>query len=275
MISQIIFSILFIAAIVFFTGNARKIWRNIRLGKNVDRFDRPGERLKTMLLVAFGQQKMFKKPLPALLHLFVYAGFCIINIEMIEIIIDGIFGTHRILSFMGGFYNFLIYAFELLAFSVLAACVIFFIRRNVLKIKRLQQKELNNWPKTDANLILITEILLMAAFLFMNAADHKLQLAGVSHYHQAGSFPVSSWLMGILPDNPSALIAIERGCWWFHIIGVLLFLNYLPISKHLHIILAFPNTYFSKLEPKGKFENMVSVTNEVKAMLDLFYSSSY
>ncbi|MGJ1420357.1 4Fe-4S dicluster domain-containing protein [Sphingobacterium spiritivorum] len=268
MISQIIFSILFIAAIVFFTGNARKIWRNIRLGKNVDRFDRPGERLKTMLLVAFGQQKMFKKPLPALLHLFVYAGFCIINIEMIEIIIDGIFGTHRVLSFMGGFYNFLIYAFEILAFSVLAACVIFFIRRNVLKIKRLQQKELNNWPKTDANLILITEILLMAAFLFMNAADHKLQLAGVSHYHQAGSFPVSSWLMDILPDNPSALIAIERGCWWFHIIGVLLFLNYLPISKHLHIILAFPNTYFSKLEPKGKFENMVSVTNEVKAMLD-------
>ncbi|MGJ1263771.1 4Fe-4S dicluster domain-containing protein [Sphingobacterium spiritivorum] len=268
MISQIIFSILFIAAIVFFTGNARKIWRNIRLGKNVDRFDRAGERLKTMLLVAFGQQKMFKKPLPALLHLFVYAGFCIINIEMIEIIIDGIFGTHRVLSFMGGFYNFLIYAFELLAFSVLAACVIFFIRRNVLKIKRLQQKELNNWPKTDANLILITEILLMAAFLFMNAADHKLQLAGVSHYHQAGSFPVSFWLMGILPDNPSALIAIERGCWWFHIIGVLLFLNYLPISKHLHIILAFPNTYFSKLEPKGKFENMVSVTNEVKAMLD-------
>jgi len=273
MISQLTFAILLVVAVVFFVRNAKKIVRNIKLGRTVSRFDNPRERIKTMLLVAFGQQKMFKKPIPALLHLFVYVGFCIINIEMLEIVIDGLFGTHRVLSFMGGFYNFIIYAFELLAFAVLLSCVIFLIRRNVLKIKRFQNKELQNWPKTDATLILITEILLMAAFLFMNAADHKLQLLGAPHYHEAGAFPISSLLVNILPDSISGLILIERGAWWFHIIGVLLFLNYLPISKHLHIILAFPNTYFSKLTPKGKFENMPAVTNEVKAMLDPTFTS--
>lgn len=268
MISQLIFGILFVAAVVLFYKNASKIYRNIRLGKALDRSDRPGERLKTMLLVAFGQQKMFKRPIPALLHLFVYVGFCIINIEMLEIVIDGLFGTHRVLSVLGGLYNFLIYAFEILAFLVLAGCVVFMIRRNVLKVKRLNQSELNNWPKTDANLILTAEILLMAAFLFMNAADYKLQTLGAEHYHVAGAFPISSFLVPILPDSVFSLILIERFCWWFHIIGVLAFLNYLPISKHLHIILAFPNTYFSNLKPKGEFENMPAVTAEVQVMLD-------
>lgn len=268
MISQLVFSIVLLAAILLFYKNARKIYRNICLGKSVNRFDNPSERLKTMLLVAFGQKKMFKRPIPALLHLFVYVGFCIINIEMIEILIDGVFGTHRVLSFMGGFYAVLIASFEVLAFTVLLSCVIFLIRRNVLKIKRLNQAELNNWPKSDANYILITEILLMTAFLFMNAADQKLQALQADHYIAAGSFPISQYLVGLLPDAMNSLIAIERFCWWFHIIGVLAFLNYLPISKHLHILLAFPNTYFSRLEPKGKFENMESVTAEVKAMLD-------
>ncbi len=268
MISQLIFGILFVAAVVLFYKNASKIYRNIRLGKALDRSDRPGERLKTMLLVAFGQQKMFKRPIPALLHLFVYVGFCIINIEMLEIVIDGLFGTHRVLSVLGGLYDFLIYAFEILAFLVLAGCVVFMIRRNVLKVKRLNQSELNNWPKTDANLILTAEILLMAAFLCMNAADYKLQTLGAEHYHVAGAFPISSFFVPILPDSVSSLILIERFCWWFHIIGVLAFLNYLPISKHLHIILAFPNTYFSNLKPKGEFENMPAVTAEVQVMLD-------
>lgn len=222
-----------------------------------------------MLLVAFGQKKMFKRPIPALLHLFVYVGFCIINIEMLEIVIDGLFGSHRVLSsVLGGFYSVLIAGFEILAFLVLLGCVIFFIRRNVLKLKRLNQVELNNWPKTDANLILTAEILLMAAFLIMNAADYKLQQSAVEGYHTVGSFPISSYLVGILPDSISSLIAIERFAWWFHIIGVLAFLNYLPISKHLHIILAFPNTYFTRLEPKGELNNMASVTDEVKVMLD-------
>lgn len=268
MISQLVFSIVLLAAILLFYKNARKIYRNICLGKSVNRFDNPSERLKTMLLVAFGQKKMFKRPIPALLHLFVYIGFCIINIEMIEILIDGVFGTHRVLAFMGGFYAVLIASFEVLAFTVLLSCVIFLIRRNVLKLKRLNQAELNNWPKSDANYILITEILLMTAFLFMNAADQKLQALQADHYIAAGSFPISQYLVGLLPDAMNSLIAIERFCWWFHIIGVLAFLNYLPISKHLHILLAFPNTYFSRLEPKGKFENMESVTAEVKAMLD-------
>ena len=269
MISQLIFGIILIAALVLFYKNASKIYRNIKLGKSVNRFDRAGERLKIMLLVAFGQKKMFKRPIPALLHLFVYVGFCIINIEMLEIVIDGLFGSHRVLSsVLGGFYNVLIAGFEILAFLVLLGCVIFFVRRNVLKLKRLNQVELNNWPKTDANLILTAEILLMAAFLIMNAADYKLQQSAVEGYHSVGSFPISSYLVGILPDSISSLIVIERFAWWFHILGVLAFLNYLPISKHLHIILAFPNTYFTRLEPKGELNNMASVTEEVKVMLD-------
>jgi heterodisulfide reductase subunit C len=221
-----------------------------------------------MLLVAFGQQKMFKKPIPALLHLLVYLGFIIINIEMLEIVIDGLFGTHRILTYLGDFYTFLIASFEILATLVLVSCIIFLIRRNILKVKRLNQKELNHWPKTDANLILITEILLMAAFLFMNAADMKLLNIRGGLNLVPETFPVSSYLVGLLPDTVSSLAFVERFCWWFHIIGVLAFLNYLPYSKHFHIILAFPNTYFSKLEPKGKFENMPAVTAEVRAMLD-------
>lgn len=269
MISQLIFGIIFIAALVLFYKNASKIYRNIKLGKATDRSDRPAERLKIMLLVAFGQKKMFKRPIPALLHLFVYVGFVIINIEMLEIVIDGLFGTHRVLAdVLGGFYDFLIFSFEILAFLVLFGCVVFAIRRNIVKVKRLNQSELNNWPKTDANLILTAEILLMAAFLTMNAADFKLQLLNVEGYHAVGSFPISSYLVGILPDSASSLIAIERFSWWFHIIGVLAFLNYLPISKHLHILLAFPNTYFSNLEPKGELNNMPSVTEEVKVMLD-------
>lgn len=268
MISQLVFSVVLLAAILLFYKNAKKIYRNICLGKSVNRFDNPSERLKIMLLVAFGQKKMFKRPIPALLHLFVYVGFCIINIEMIEILIDGAFGTHRALAFTEEFYNILIASFEILAFSVLLACVIFLIRRNVLRIKRLSQAELNNWPKSDANLILIAEILLMSAFLFMNAADQKLQALQVSYYIKAGSFPISQYIVGLLPEASSSLVAIERFSWWFHIVGVLAFLNYLPISKHLHILLAFPNTYFTRLEPKGKFSNMESVTAEVKAMLD-------
>jgi len=268
MISQLIFAILFIGAIVLFTINTRKIIRNIKLGRKESRNDRSAERLKTMLLVAFGQKKMFKKPIPALLHLFVYLGFVIINIEMLEIVIDGLFGSHRLFSILGPFYSFLIAAFEWLALSVLLGCIVFLIRRNIIHVRRFFGVEMTSWPKTDANLILIMEILLMSAFLLMNAADHKLQLSGAEHYVLAGSFPVSSALLSILPDSVSSLIILERSAWWFHIIGVLAFLNYLVVSKHLHIILAFPNTYFSNLEPKGKFPVMENVTSEVKAMLD-------
>lgn len=245
-----------------------RIYRNIKLGKAENRKDKPFERLKTMLLVAFGQKKMFKKPVPALLHLFVYVGFCIINIEMLEIVFDGIFGSHRILSFTGSFYNFLIFSFEWLALAVLLSCAIFLVRRNVLHIYRFGGRELLKWPKTDANIILITEILLMAAFLTMNAADYKLQQLGHEHYHVAGAFPISQYLSLVLPQSLQTLVVIERACWWFHIVGILAFLNYLPLSKHLHILLAFPNTYFTKLSTKGKFENMTAVTEEVKAMLD-------
>lgn len=272
MISQIIFALLFFVAVAFFTFNVKKIIRNIRLGREEKRNDRPAERWRNVLLVALGQKKMFKRPIPALLHLFVYAGFIIINIEMLEIVIDGLFGTHRVFVWMGAFYSFLIATFEYLAFAVLLGCLIFLIRRNILRIRRFFGVEMTPWPKTDANLILITEILLMTAFLLMNAADHKLQLLGAPHYVEAGSFPVSTWLVALLPADVSSLAAIERTAWWCHIIGVLAFLNYLPYSKHFHIILAFPNTYYANLEPKGKFQTMDSVTNEVKAMLDPTYT---
>lgn len=268
MVSQFIFLGILTIALVLFGRNAKKIYNNIKLGKPTNRTDRKSERLKQMLLVAFGQKKMFKRPFPAILHALVYVGFCIINIEMLEIVIDGLFGTHRAFAFLGSFYSFLIYSFEWLALGVLLSCAVFLIRRNLGRIYRFQRRELTKWPKTDANLILIAEILLMSAFLTMNAADYKLQQMGPEHYIQAGAFPVSQYLTALLPDTQASLIFVERFCWWFHIIGVLAFLNYLPLSKHLHIMLAFPNTYFSNLEPKGKFKNIDSVTAEVKAMLD-------
>ncbi|WP_316794791.1 (Fe-S)-binding protein [Pedobacter agri] len=268
MVAQILFLVITLAAIALFTFNFRKIIRNIRLGKSADRKDQPQKRLLTMLRVAFGQSKMVVRPIPAFLHFFVYIGFVIINIEVLEIMIDGLFGTHRVFHGIGGLYNFLIGSFEILALTVWISCAIFLVRRNILKLKRFKGVEMTNWPKSDANYILIVEILLMSAFLLMNAADAKLQLLGSTHYTVAGAFPVSQYLMNILPSSESALVMIERGCWWFHIIGILAFLNYLPYSKHFHILFAFPNTYFSNLEPKGEFTNMASVTNEVKAMLD-------
>ena len=272
MVLQVIFLIVTVAAIALFSLNVRKIIRNINLGKDTDRSDRPAERLFTMLKVAFGQSKMVKRPLAAILHLFVYVGFVVINLEVLEIIIDGLFGTHRIFAApLGGLYHVLIASFEVLAALVLLGVVAFYARRNIIKLKRFTGAEMTNWPKSDANIILIVEVFLMAAFLFMNAADSKLQQLGVSHYILAGSFPVSSFLLPLLPDSESALIIMERFCWWFHIIGIFAFLNYLPYSKHFHIIMAFPNTYYSNLEPKGEFSNMASVTNEVKAMLDPSY----
>ena len=272
MVAQVIFLIVAAASIALFSLNVRKIIRNINLGKNTDRSDKPAERLAIMFKVAFGQSKMVKRPVAAILHLFVYVGFVVINIEVLEIIIDGLFGTHRIFAApLGGLYHVLIASFEVLAALVLLGVVAFYARRNIIKLKRFTGTEMTKWPRSDANIILIVEVFLMTAFLFMNAADSKLQQSGSSHYILAGSFPVSSFLLPLLPDSESALIIIERFCWWFHIIGIFAFLNYLPYSKHFHIIMAFPNTYYSNLEPKGEFSNMASVTNEVKAMLDPSY----
>lgn len=268
MAAQIIFILLVIAGVGLFSFNVRKVIRNIKLGRPKDRSDQPAKRWGTMLKVAFGQTKMAARPIPFLLHLVVYLGFVIINLEVLEIMIDGVFGTHRVFSGLGGLYNFLIGSFELLALGVLLACVVFLIRRNVMKLKRFSGVEMKTWPKSDANYILIVEILLMSAFLIMNGADYKLQALGEAHYVAAGAYPISAWLQGLLPADAATLIVIERACWWFHIVGIFAFLNYLPYSKHFHILFAFPNTYFSNLEPKGEFTNMASVTNEVKAMLD-------
>ncbi|WP_419699433.1 4Fe-4S dicluster domain-containing protein [Mucilaginibacter sp. NFX135] len=269
MIAQVIFIIILGTAIYLFAKNAAKIRRNILLGKDTDRSDRPAERWKVMAKVALGQTKMVKRPVAAVMHFFIYIGFVIINLEVLEIMIDGIFGSHRIFSHpLGGLYGFLIGGFEVLAVLVLTACIVFLCRRNIVHLKRFTGTEMTKWPRSDANYILITEILLMSAFLTMNAADYKLQLLHFSHYVKAGSFPMSSLIAPLLPDGSAALVIVERVCWWFHIIGILAFLNYLPYSKHFHILLAFPNTYYSNLNNKGKFTNMASVTNEVKAMLD-------
>ena len=267
LISNLIFLVALSFSVLLFYKNLKKILKNINLGKPIAEVQNKKERWKRVLFIAFGQSKMFKKPLVALLHLIVYLGFLIINIEIIEIIIDGIFGTHRVFSVMGRSYNFLIACFEVFAILVLLSCVLFFIRRNIIKIKRFRSPEMKGWPKSDANLILIFEILLMSAFLFMNASDLILQERGI--YNKAGAFPVSEMLRPfILNLSTSSLIFIERFCWWFHILGIFGFLNYLIISKHLHIILAFPNIYYSNLNPKGQFSNMSTVTNEVKMMLN-------
>ncbi|MDX9704783.1 MAG: (Fe-S)-binding protein [Weeksellaceae bacterium] len=269
-IGNIIFALILAYAIWFFSRNVKKIIRNIKLGRPMNRFDRPSERWKTMFRIALGQGKMGVKPIPAILHGFVYVGFLLINVEVLEILIDGLFGTHRIFSFLGGFYKGMIGFFEVLAFLVLISCIIFLIRRNIVHVKRFMKPEMKGWAKKDANYILYMEVAFMLALLLMNGADTALQKAGAEHYTETGSFFISGWLTEPIFSgmSQSAIIIIERVCWWFHIIGILFFLNYLYYSKHLHILLAFPNTYFSKLEPKGQFTNLESVTKEVKLMMD-------
>ncbi len=253
LIAEILFSILTGTALFLFSKNLLTIRRNILIGKEAFINDRPAERWKQVILLAFGQKKMFRNPLVAILHLFVYVGFIIINIELLEIIVDGITGSHRAFApLLGTSYDLLINSFEILAALVLIACVVFYSRRNIIRLKRFISKDLNGWPRSDANAILITEIVLMGLFLIMNAAD------------PASNFLISSYLKPLFNSfNESQLSVIEHTAWWIHIIGIYAFMNYLPYSKHLHIILAFPNAYYAPLEPKGKMHNMQSIQNEV------------
>lgn len=268
-VQQVLFAICLGAAILFVSKKVKEIRRNILLGLDEDLTDNPSQRWKNMILLAFGQKKMFKNPLVAILHLFVYVGFVVINLEVLEIVLDGLLGTHRLfLSTLGGFYTLLINAFEILAFLVLAACIIFLIRRNIIKLKRFISKDLNGWPRSDANYILITEIVLMSLFLLMNSTDRALQLNNAEHYHNTGNFILSGFIAPTLTGLSTAtLIAIERSAWWLHILGILAFLNYLPWSKHLHILLAFPNAWYARLTNTGTIANMPSVQNEVKYMM--------
>ena len=261
-IDNLFFAILLSIGIGFFTINVKKLIRNINLGKDVNRSDNSSARWRNMAMVALGQSKMVKRPVAAFLHLIVYAGFIIINIEVLEIIIDGLFGTHRAFSFLGGFYGFLIGSFEILAVLVLVAVIIFWIRRNVIKLKRFASNDLNGSPRKDANTILYFEIVLMSLFLIMNATDLQFQAMNNGNI-------ISQHLNALFSGLDIAQVeVIERVCWWLHIAGILVFLNYLYYSKHLHILLAFPNTYYADLNAKGKFDNLESVTKEVKLMMD-------
>ncbi|MCR9062616.1 MAG: (Fe-S)-binding protein [Cytophagales bacterium] len=275
-LQQALFVIVLGIAVYLIARRVLLIKKTIQLGKADDRTDQPGIRLKTMLRIAFGQKKMFDRPIVGALHFLVYAGFILINIEVLEIIIDGIFGTHRVLSGpLGSFYPVVINFFEVLALGVIAACVVFLVRRNILKINRLHpagSKEMNGWPAMDANIILVFEIALMMAFLKMNAADTILQAREVGHFAEinTGTFWISQWLIPILDNFSSELLVItERGAWWFHIVGILAFALYVTYSKHLHIALAFPNTYFADLKPRGQMTNMPAVTKEVRIMMEL------
>lgn len=269
-LSQIAFILVLAAASYFLFKRIARIRKNILLGKDTQRSDQAPERWKTMLLVAFGQQKMFKRIVPAVLHLFIYLGFLIINLEVLEFIIDGLLGTHRFFApFLGSFYGVLMNGFEVLVALVLFSCLAFLVRRNVLKVKRFQSAEMTRWPTLDANLILVIEIVLMGAILTMNATDQILQTRD-SHYAATGSIFFSATLIPLFENlSTGTLIFIERFAWWFHIIGILGFAVYVTYSKHLHIFLAFPNTYFSNLNPKGKMYNMPEVTTEVKSMLGI------
>ncbi len=266
-ILQVVFIVIAAAAIFLFARKTGQVRRNILLGRDETINDNKPQRWKNVLLLAFGQKKMFRNPLVAVMHFVIYAGFIIINLEVLEIIIDGIFGTHRIFAKpLAGLYPWLINAFEFLAVGVLTVCVIFLIRRNILHVRRLWMKELDGWPKSDANYILITEILLMSFFLTMNAADATLQTRGYGEYaqHATGNFAFSQFLQPLFAGmSDHALMILERTCWWLHIAGIFAFLNYLPYSKHLHILFAFPNAYYGSLEPKGKLDNMPEIQQEV------------
>ena len=270
-LSNILFGILFFSLSGLFARNIRRIIRNIRLGTAANRSDQPKKRWLHMARIALGQSKMVRKPLSGLLHIIVYIGFIVINIELVEIVIDGFLGSHRIFApFLGGFYDILIGIFEVFSALVLVSVILFWTRRNVIRIKRFWKAEMKGWPKWDADIILYSEVILMGLFLTMNASDYWLQINAQDPYYQtAGSFPVSQWITPLFDGLSIAqVIAVERTAWWLHIAGILLFMNYLYYSKHLHIILAFPNTWFAKLTPKGQFTNMQAVTDEVKLMLD-------
>lgn len=280
-IANIVFIVLLLLALGLFAKNVLRIVQNIRLGKDLKRNDQPGKRWMLMTRVALGQSKMVVRPVAGLMHIFVYVGFVIINIEILEIVLDGIFGTHRLFAPLvgDGLYHFLINSFEVLALLVIIGCVVFLIRRNLMRLSRFHKREMKKWPTTDANLILIFEILLMGAFLTMNAADSVLMQAAnegnlpsdLGHYAVLAGhdgFIISKWLTGILPTGFGELATIERAAWWFHIVGIFGFANYLPYSKHFHIILAFPNVWYSNLKEKGQFSNNEAVTNEVKLMMD-------
>lgn len=268
-LDNILFAIILGLGIGFFAINSKKIIRNIKLGQKVNRSDNPKLRWKNMAMIALGQSKMVKRPIAGILHVIVYIGFIIINLEVLEIIIDGLFGTHRIFAPLGIVYNLLIGSFEILAFLVLVAVIIFWIRRNIIKLKRFINSDLNGWPKSDANYILYFEVVLMSLFLTMNASDHWLQIMQVSHYVKAGFFPISQYITPLFNGIAVAKVElIERAAWWLHITGILIFLNYLYFSKHLHILLAFPNTYFADLNPLGELDDLPAVTKEVKLMMD-------
>ncbi|WP_033959154.1 4Fe-4S dicluster domain-containing protein [Psychroserpens jangbogonensis] len=259
---NIIFAIILTIGIGYFANNVKKLFRNIKLGRDVDVSDDKPQRWKNMSMIALGQSKMVKRPIAGFLHVIVYVGFVIINIEVLEIIIDGLFGTHRIFSSIGSLYGVLISAFEILAVLVLVAVIVFWLRRNVIKLKRFLSAEMKGWPKSDGNIILYFEVVLMCLFLVMNATD--LQFQAMDSGNVISQF-ISPWFSGF---SESSIHLIERSAWWIHIIGILTFLNYLYFSKHLHILLAFPNTYYGKLTPKGQFENLEAVTKEVKMMMD-------
>lgn len=269
LIPNIVFVVLLCIGGGFFIYNCKKLIRNIRLGKPINVQDNKKQRLKNMLYIALGQRKMTVRPVAAILHIIVYIGFFIINIELLEIVIDGIVGTHRIFAVLGTFYNIVIGSFEVLALLVIVAIITFWVRRNLLKLSRFQKTKLKGSAKKDANFILYAETTIMLLFLLMNAADAQLQALNAPHYLQAGYFPISKILIPLIESfSVGTLIIIERTCWWLHIIGILCFLNYLYYSKHLHILLAFPNTYFASLRPMGAFKVNEAITNEVKLMLN-------
>ena len=269
LIGQLTFLVLLSTAGILFARRIGQIRKNINLGRDVDRSDRPKERWALMARVAMGQSKMVVRPVAGIMHIVIYAGFILINIEVLEILVDGLFGTHRVFApFLGGLYDVMIATFEWLALGVLVACVVFLVRRNVLPIARFRSPEMKGWPKNDANIILVVEVLLMFAFLTMNAADTLAQARGLDHYIAAGSFPVSQWLHPLYAGLTDAgIVALERGAWWFHIVGILAFLVYVPYSKHFHIFLAFPNTWYSDLTPAGNMDNMAAVKKEVDLMM--------
>lgn len=272
-VSIIAFIALFGTAVFLFTKKVKTIIRNIKLGKDVDRSDNSSERWSTMINVALGQSKMVVRPVPGIMHLFIYVAFIFTQIELLEIIIDGVSGSHRAVwhmvenNFLGSIYSLVINFIEILSVLAFIATIVFLSRRNIVKLARFQMPELKGWPSKDANIILGMEIFLITCIMLMNSGDLALQVRGITH--ETTQFVISSKIAPLWAGfSDGAVTAIERIGWWGHLLGILGFLVYLPGSKHFHVLISFPNVYFSNLNPKGKFNNNEVVTREVKLMLD-------
>ena len=270
MMTIILFSLLFFGVSFFSYKKYHRIYLNIKLGKDYSNTNPTSEKLKNMALIALGQKKMFSRPIPAIFHFFIYVAFVFTQLELLEILLDGFTGSHRmighaLLDSCPALYSTLINLIEILSLLALIATFIFLSRRNLLKLPRLNMDELKGWPMKDANIILIGEIILVFGIFLMNSAESAWLInSNGTGYH----FILSSvFALLFISFSADTLQMLSQLGWWLHLIGIFGFILYLPYSKHLHILLAFPNAYLTNPNAKGQINYMPEIYNEIKSMM--------